>query len=655
VIFRSRNKFWLTVLIIGLFFSGFVPVFALDTTYDLKYAATGTGYGMGSVVVIGDVNNDGIDDLIAGEPSSPNGQVSVYYGSASGPSVTPDKTFTGEALSNGFGVSVSAADINNDGYDDVIAGASSYGTSAGRVYVFFGAADMDTTADVTMTGEESQSNFGYTVSHADVNNDGYEDVIAGAPIHNINTGRAYIFFGGSSMDNTADVTMTAETTGDRFGASVAGAGDVNNDGYDDVIVGARQFISDPGRAYVFFGGSSMDNTADVTMMGEAINNSFGAQVTGGGDVNNDGYDDVVVGASGYSSTTGRVYVFLGGSSMDNTADVTMTGESTANIFGSAVAFGGDINVDGYDDVFVGAGYYPAGNADGRAYLFYGGSSMNNVADVIFDAEHEFDEFASYSTPFAAGDLNDDGARDVLIGAPGADNGVYDGALYVYYGTETTPPTVSVLSPVDDATDVSTMSNLVITFDEAVVGGTGTILIKKTSDDSIVETITTTGGLLSGSGTVIITINPSVTLADGTSYYVTIDPNTFRDAAGNFYAGITNSTTWNFTTAAVVVSAESSSSSSLSAVERQGSGGGRGAGTTTRNTEDVQEAVEERFGIQPDQADIPESVAPLTVEQRRENRIQQYESFWQRVKKYVQRMLVNREHRKQLRLQRLQGV
>jgi hypothetical protein len=199
-----------------------------------------------------------------------------------------------------------------------------------------------------------------------------------------------------------------------------------------------------------------------------------------------------------------------------------------------------------------------------------------------------------------------------------------------------------------------MMNLVITFDEAVVGGTGTILIKKTSDDSIVETITTTGGLLSGSGTVIITINPSVTLADGTSYYVTIDPNTFRDAAGNFYAGITSSATWNFTTAAAV-SAESSSSSSLSAVERQGSGGGRGAGTTTHNTEEVQEAVEERFGIQADQADIPESVVPLTVEQRRENRIQQYESFWQRVKKYVQRMLVNREHRKQLRLQRLQGV
>ncbi len=133
------------------------------------------------------------------------------------------------------------------------------------------------------------------------------------------------------------------------------------------------------------------------------------------------------------------------------------------------------------------------------------------------------------------------------------------------------PSVSARSPADDATDVSTAADLVLTFDETTRAGTGTLTIKLSSDDSTVETITVSGALLSGNGSTQLTLNPSTTLSAGTSYYVVWSANAFKDASGNHTAAITASTTWNFTTAAAASSSSSSSSSSSAA---QGGGGGR---------------------------------------------------------------------------------
>ncbi|MDZ4710773.1 MAG: hypothetical protein SGI89_00445, partial [bacterium] len=106
------------------------------------------------------------------------------------------------------------------------------------------------------------------------------------------------------------------------GFSVSSAGNVNGDEYDDIIVGAPL-----GRAYIYFGRSIMNNVADVIMTGEGANDGFGGSVSGAGDVNGDGYSDVIVGAMGYSSYTGRAYIYYGGAVMNNIADVIMTGES----------------------------------------------------------------------------------------------------------------------------------------------------------------------------------------------------------------------------------------------------------------------------------------------------------------------------------------
>jgi hypothetical protein len=171
---------------------------------------------------------------------------------------------------------------------------------------------MNNIADVTMTGEATNNGFGNSVSCAgDVNGDGYSDVIVGAYQYSSSTGRVYIYFGAALINNTADVTMTGEATLDRFGESVSSAGDVNGDGYSDVIVGAEGYSSSfTGRAYIYFGGASMNNVSDVTMTGEA-NNTFGASVSSAGDVNGDGYSDVIVGAYTYSSDTGRACIYLG--------------------------------------------------------------------------------------------------------------------------------------------------------------------------------------------------------------------------------------------------------------------------------------------------------------------------------------------------------
>ena len=171
-------------------------------------------------------------------------------------------TASGEAAWDYFGVSVSTAgDVNGDEYDDVIVGAwfnDAGGSDAGRAYIYYGSASMDNTPDVIMTGEAAADWFGISVSTTgDVNGDEYDDVIVGAACNDAggsDAGRAYIYYGGGSMDDVADVIMDGQVAGDQFGYSVSKAADVNNDGCDDVIVGALlndASGADAGKAYIY--------------------------------------------------------------------------------------------------------------------------------------------------------------------------------------------------------------------------------------------------------------------------------------------------------------------------------------------------------------------------------------------------------------------
>ncbi|MGD8777844.1 MAG: T9SS type A sorting domain-containing protein [Ignavibacteria bacterium] len=404
---------------------------SMDNTPDISLAGKGGDNSFGySVAYAGDVNGDNIDDIIVGAPGYSNntGRAYIFYGGSSMDN-TADVIITGENEDDEFGFSVSSAgDVNDDGYYDVIVGVYEYSNRTGRAYIFCGNSNLSSTinvadADVIITGENSYDYFAYSVSSAgDVNDDGYDDVIVGAYGYSNYRGRSYIFYGGENMDNTADVIIDAT---DNFGCSVSYAGDVNNDGYDDVIIGADYYSTYIGRAYIFYGGENMDNTADVTIDGENSNDYFGRSVSYAGDVNNDGYDDVIVGTEEYSSSTGRAYIFYGAENMDNAADVTIDGENAGDYFGCSVSYAGDINYDGYDDVIVGADEYSS--STGRAYIFYGAENMDNTADITIDGGNgdHFGVSVSY-----AGDVNNDGYDDIIIGADYSGS-VNNGKVYIY--------------------------------------------------------------------------------------------------------------------------------------------------------------------------------------------------------------------------------
>ena len=341
---------------------------------------------------------------------------------------------TGEAASSDFGYFVaSAGDVNGDGYDDVVVGAYGYSSNTGRAYVYLGGpSGLATAAATTLTGETAGDAFGWPVAPAgDVNGDGYDDVVVGAPWNSSFTGRAYVYLGGAGgLSTSAATTLGGEAVNNYFGQSVATAGDVNFDGYADLVVGAYGYGSNTGRAYVYLGGASgLSTTAVTTLTGEAISNSFGQSVATAGDVDGDAYADVVVGAWGYSTNTGRAYVYLGSANgTAATATTTLTGESAASRFGVSVATAGDVNGDGYADLAIGASGYSG--LTGRAYVYLGGAGgLSTSAATTLGGEAVNNYFGG--SVATAGDVNGDGYSDVVVGAPGYSS--FTGRAYVYLG------------------------------------------------------------------------------------------------------------------------------------------------------------------------------------------------------------------------------
>lgn len=353
---------------------------------------------------------------------------------------TPFLRLSGEAEGDFFGTSVAAAgDYNADGYDDIIVGAqlnAAAGDQAGRAYIYFGGPSPDSIPDIILTPPEPNAFFGCSVASAgDFNGDGFADVIVGASgsYSRFDGGRAYVYFGGPAADSVADLVLSARYFLDGFGGSVASAGDVNGDGFSDVIVGAN---SGPGgqvvgAAYIFFGGPGADNIPDVTFIGPATGvGAFGACVSSGGDLNGDGFADVVVGSEG------RAYVFYGGAAVDTTADVTLVGNGEGDRFGLQIAPAGDVNGDRFGDLLVGAPFDASrGLLAGRAYVYNGGPSLETTPTLILSGVAPFDLFGTAVA--SAGDVNGDGFTDVMIGASHSQiggGGPGAGRAYIYLGS-----------------------------------------------------------------------------------------------------------------------------------------------------------------------------------------------------------------------------
>ena len=422
-----------------------------------------------TTVLWGDTNGDGYSDVLVGAlyaegGGTEKGRAYVFLGTAAGVSncdmsggCLPDATITGAADNERLGYSVSmAGDVNADGYADILVGTSHAAGTRGEAYILHGSAsgiaDCDLSAgctpDARITGAVVGDDLGESVSHAgDVNGDGYDDVIVGALQAGGDKGEAYVYHGSASgIDTTPSSTLVGEVAGDRFGRSVSGAGDVNGDDYDDVIVGAWQWGGAKGRAYVYHGAQGgVGTTPSTTITGAAASDELGFFVSGAGDVNGDGFDDIIVPAYRAVSANGQVYVFNGSSSGISDCDLsgctpnaTITGENNADELGFSESDAGDVNGDGYDDIIVGA--RSVDGSTGRAYVLNGSGS--GIPDCDLSAVTPCTPDATIAGEGAgddlgfnismAGDVNDDGYKDVIVGADAV--GANKGRAYVLHGS-----------------------------------------------------------------------------------------------------------------------------------------------------------------------------------------------------------------------------
>jgi len=496
----------------------FEPVVQLSslngsTGFRLDGATTNDRSGA-SVSAAGDVNGDGIDDLLIGahradSNGTDSGASYVVFGRSTAFASTIDLSslvgssgfrLDGVSAGDQSGDSVSAAgDVNGDGIDDLVIGAFAAdpnGGTSGSSYVVFGRSTafasiinlsgLDGSTGFRLDGVTASDFSGHSVSAAgDVNGDGIDDLLIGAYGADLNSnnysGASYVVFGRStafasiinlsSLDGSSGFRLDGATSGEYSGRSVSAAGDVNGDGIDDLLIGA--YGADPnsnsysGSSYVVFGRStgfaatinlsSLDGSSGFRIDGVTTDDRSGRAVSAAGDVNGDGIDDLLIGAyraDPNGSDSGASYVVFGRSTafasaidlsgLDGSSGFRLDGV-TGDQSGRSVSGAGDVNGDGIDDLLIGARFAdPNGGDSGASYVVFGRStafaSAIDLSGLDGSSGFRLDgttagDLAGGSVS-AAGDVNGDGVDDLLIGARGADpNGGDSGASYVVFGVK----------------------------------------------------------------------------------------------------------------------------------------------------------------------------------------------------------------------------
>jgi hypothetical protein len=380
-----------------------------------------------------------------------------------------DVMFYGNA-STKSGSSLTSGDFNNDGVDDLVIGASGARVNRGEAYLFFGpvnnsgVVNITRDANITYYGRGTATEaFGSSLASGDFNNDSIDDLVMGAMGFNTNRGEVYILYG-PLISGTFNATATANVTynmtagGSFLGTSLT-SGDFNNDGTDDLVIGAKGVIpSNAGAVYLVYGPQTLGNynisdKKNITFNGSAGNN-LGSSVASG-DFNNDGLDDLVIGAqaAGGINGNGSAYILYGpftGSGLSInvslTANVTFNGAYTSDSFGYSLTVG-DFNNDGIDDLIIGANTAnktDIGTRVGASYVVYGpinySSSTFNIKNMANITVYGTDPGDNLGSGTGSGDFNNDGLDDIAIGAMFSNDttGLSNtGETYIRFGPEQT--------------------------------------------------------------------------------------------------------------------------------------------------------------------------------------------------------------------------
>jgi len=338
-------------------------------------------------------------------------------------------------LSYGYSLST-VGDLNQDDYDDIIY-LVIYDSWEIKGYIYYGGSTMDTFPDVVLHGEAGAQG---QVCSGDLNGDSIPDIVIGQPSGSGGYGVVQIYFGGAGMDSLPDLRIHGEVNADAFGCAVT-CGDVNGDTFDDLIVGAYAYdgFTLDGRVYVYYGGSLLDTIPDVIIKGHN-GEAFGKSVGSGGDVNSDGFEDIVVGADENSEAypgAGKVYVFLGGDPMDTIPDCWLHGEGATHYLGW---FNVNVikNISFYDRALTGTKLWPNGFLmvnEGKIYMLDGGSPMDTLVDVWMVGRGDSSFLGNWTT--SVNRINSDGYGEVLSGAIGDPPDPYGfGMGYLWIGADT---------------------------------------------------------------------------------------------------------------------------------------------------------------------------------------------------------------------------
>ncbi len=470
----------------------------------------------GAVVAgVGDVNDDGFDDVLVtswkhdGASVDDTGRAYLVYGSADIDDLSlaaADVLIEGdEALGDFFtggpqtGLSACAAgDVNNDGIDDFLIGAPNaelVQLSEGVAYLIYGSTTLPATLDLASLGSGgvvfrgannggpgTGEKAGFGVAGGDFNGDAFSDILIGAPSFNVTEGRAYVVYGSDTFGNTfalddldtlsnLGVVISAAAGGGRFGQRAAHVGDMDGDGFGDFVVSASE--ADPagkvnaGQAHVIFGGDSHGDTLDlatattaesIMIQGEKPGAFLADSLSGAGDVDGDGFDDLILGSPSYDPgagggpplNTGRAYIIYGDSALPAVIDTASPGAHATKLLGvdaqdgagSGVGGGMDVNGDDYDDVIIGAhNADPNGGQSGEIYVVYGGPalpaslSLDNLSSNGYVLNGITGNDRAGGDVAMAGDVNGDGLPDMLVAALSASpSGASSGEVYLVLGT-----------------------------------------------------------------------------------------------------------------------------------------------------------------------------------------------------------------------------